>query len=181
MLNEIEKISSVHVRQQLQELWRNDCKKQEEKSQNLWEVKKSWFKKFEDNGENIANSEDAAPTPPTNQDQRRGKRRNARQPQKRDGKTTAAPERTTKTSTTQVTGTEIPLIVEIVATESRNNEERRDNSETQFKIIVNKEVDHRKGTLTVTVETAAGFVTIIVPGRIMIGAPVGQITTGGLF
>ena len=83
MLNEIEKISSVHVRQQLQELWRNDCKKQEEKSQNLWEVKKSWFKKFEDNGENIANSEDAAPTPPTNQDQRRGKRRNARQPPKR--------------------------------------------------------------------------------------------------
>ena len=169
MLNEIEKISSVHVRQQLQELWRNDCKKQEKK-----------FPKFEDNGENIANSEDAAPTPPTNQDQRRGKRRNARQPQKRDGKTTAAPERTTKTSTTQVTGTEIPLIVEIVATESRNNEERGDNSETQFKIIVNKEVDHRKGTLTVTVETT-GFVTIIVPVRIMIGAPVGQITTGGLF
>ena len=98
----------------------------------------------------------------------------------RDGETTAAPERTTKTSTTQVTGTEIPLIVEIVATESRNNEERRDNSETQFKIIVNKEVDHRKGTLTVTVETT-GFVTIIVPVRIMIGAPVGQITTGGLF
>ena len=65
MLNEIEKISSVHVRQQLQGLWRNDCKRQEEKSQNLWEAKKSWFKKFEDNGENIANSEDAAPTPPT--------------------------------------------------------------------------------------------------------------------
>ena len=170
MLNEIEKISSVHVRQQLQELWRNDCKKQEKK-----------FPKFEDNGENIANSEDAAPTPPTNQDQRRGKRRNARQPQKRDGKTTAAPERTTKTSTTQMTGTEIPLIVEIVATESRNNEERRDNSETQFKIIVDKEVDHRKGTLTITVETTAGLVTIIVPVRIMIGAPVGQITTGGLF
>ena len=79
-----------------------------------------------------------------------------------------------------MTGTEIPLIVEIVATESRNNEERRDNSETQFKIIVNKEVDHRKGTLTVTVETT-GFVTIIVPVRLMIGAPVGQITTGGLF
>ena len=180
MLNEIEKVSSVHVRQQLQELWRNDCKKQEEKSQNLWEVKKSWFKKFEDNEENIANSEDAAPTPPTNQDQRRGKRRNARNRQ-RDGERTAAPERTTETSTTQVTGTEIPLIVEIVATESRNNEERRDNSETQFKIIVDKEVDHRKGTLTVTVETTAGFVTIIVPVRIMIGAPVGQITTGGLF
>ena len=104
MLNEIEKISSVHVRQQLQGLWRNDYKKQE-----------------------------------------------------------------------------IPLIVEIVATESRNNEERRDNSETQFKIIINKEVDHRKGTLTVTVETTAGFVTIIVPVRIMIGALVGQITTGGLF
>ena len=79
MLNEIEKISSAHVRQQLQELWRNDCKKQEEKSQNLWELKKSWFKKFECNGENIANSEDAAPTPPTNQAQKRGKRRNARQ------------------------------------------------------------------------------------------------------
>ena len=83
MLKEIEKISSVHVRQQLQELWRNDCKKQEEKSQNLWEVKKSWFKKFEYNGENIANSEDAAPTTSTNQDQRRGKRRNGRQPSKR--------------------------------------------------------------------------------------------------
>ena len=83
MLKEIEKISSVHVRQQLQELWRNDCKKQEEKSQNLWEVKKSWFKKFECNGENIANSEDAAPTTSTNQDQRRGKRRNGRQPSKR--------------------------------------------------------------------------------------------------
>ena len=180
MLNEIEKVSSVHVRQQLQELWRNDCKKQEEKSQNLWEVKKSWFKKFEDNEENIANSEDAAPTLPINQDQRRGKRRNARNRQ-RDGERTAAPERTTETSTTQVTGTEIPLIVEIVATESRNNEERRDNSETQFKIIVDKEVDHRKGTLTITVETTAGLVTIIVPVRIMIGAPVGQITTGGLF
>lgn len=83
MLNEIEKISSVHVRQQLQELWRNDCKKQEEKSQNLWEVKKSWFEKFECSGENIANSEDAAPTnqaKPTNQAQRRGRRRNAKQP-----------------------------------------------------------------------------------------------------
>ena len=80
MLNEIEKISSVHVRQQLQELWGNDCKKQEEKSQKLWEVKKSWFEKFEYSGENIANSEDAAPTPSRNQAQRRGKRRNARQP-----------------------------------------------------------------------------------------------------
>ena len=99
----------------------------------------------------------------------------------RDGKTTAAPERTTKTSITQVTGTEIPLIVEILATGCRNNEERRDNSETQLKITVNKEVDHRKGTLTVTLKTTAGFVTIIAPVRIMIGAPVGQITTGGLF
>ena len=80
----------------------------------------------------------------------------------RDGETTAAPERTTKTSTT--------LIVEITATESRNNEERRDHSETQLKITVNKEVDHRKGTLTVTLKTTAGFVTIIAPVRIMIGA-----------
>lgn len=98
-----------------------------------------------------------------------------------DSETTAAPERTTNTSTTQMTGTETPLIVEIVATESLNNEERRDNSETQLKITVNKEVVHRKGTLTATLKTTAGFVTIIVPVRIMIGAPVGQITTGGLF
>ena len=55
MLNEIEKICSVHVRQQLQELWRNDCKKQEEKSQNLWEVKRSWFEKFQSSGENVSN------------------------------------------------------------------------------------------------------------------------------
>ena len=80
MLNEIEKISSVHVRQQLQDLWRNDCEKQEEKSQNLWEAKKSWFEKFECSGENIANSEDAAPTLSTNQARSHGKRRNARQP-----------------------------------------------------------------------------------------------------
>ena len=99
----------------------------------------------------------------------------------RDGETTAAPERTTKTSITQVKGTEIPTVVEIVATGSRNNEERRDNSETQLKITVNKEVDRRKGTLTVTLKTTAGFVTIIAPVRIMIGAPVGRITTGGLF
>ena len=59
-----------------------------------------------------------------------------------NGKTTAAPERTTNTSTTQMTGTETPLIVEIVATESRNNEKRRDNSETQLKITVNKEINH---------------------------------------
>ena len=76
----IEKISSAHVRQQLQELWRNDCKKQEEKSQNLWEVKKRWFEKFECSGENIANTEDTAPTLSTNQSQGRGRRRNGRQP-----------------------------------------------------------------------------------------------------
>ena len=98
-----------------------------------------------------------------------------------DGETTAAPERTTNTSTTQMTGTETPLIVEIVATESRNNEERRDNSEAQLKITVNKEIIHREGTLTATLKTTAGLVTIIVPVRIMIGAPEGQITTGGLF
>ena len=33
---------------------------------------------------------------------------------------------------------------EIVAIESRNNEERRVNSETQLKIAVNEEVDQRK-------------------------------------
>ena len=70
---------------------------------------------------------------------------------------------------------------EIVAIESRNNEERRANSETHLKIAVNKEVDHRKGTLTVTLETVAEFVAIIVPVRIIIGAPVGQLTTRGLF
>ena len=40
MINEIEKICSVHVRQQLQELCRIDCKKEEEKPQNLWEERK---------------------------------------------------------------------------------------------------------------------------------------------
>ena len=80
-----------------------------------------------------------------------------------------------------MTGTEALLIVGIVVIESRNNEERRANSETQLKIAVNKEIDHSKGTLTVTLETIAGFITIIVPVGIMIGAPVGQITTGGLF
>jgi len=68
-----------------------------------------------------------------------------------------------------------------VETESRHKKERRANSETQLKTAVNKEIDHRKGTLTVILETTAGFVTIIVPVRIMIGAPVGQITTRGLF
>ena len=98
-----------------------------------------------------------------------------------DDETKAAPERTTNTSIIQMTGTETPLIVEIVATESRNNEERGANCETQFKIAVNKEVDHRKGTLTATLETTAGFVIIIVSAIIMEGTPVGQITTGGLF
>lgn len=98
-----------------------------------------------------------------------------------DGETTAAPERTINTPITQMTETGTSLRVEIVAIESRNNEERRANSETQLKIAVNKEVDHRKGTLTVTLETIAEFVAITVPVRIIIGAPVGQITTGGLF
>ena len=87
------------------------------------------------------------------------------------------------TSITQMTGTDTSLIVEIVAIdiESRNNEERRANSETLLKIAANIEVGHREGTLTVTLETNAGFVAIITPVRIMIGALVGQITTGGLF
>ena len=80
MLNEIEKMSSVHVLQQLEGLWRNDCKKQEEKSQNLWQVKKSWFEKFESSGENVANLEYVAPTLPTNQAKGRGKSRNVTQP-----------------------------------------------------------------------------------------------------
>lgn len=93
----------------------------------------------------------------------------------------AAPERTTNTSITQVVETEIPLIVEIVATESHNKQERGTNSETQLKVAVNREVDHRKGTLTITLETFAGFITVIVPVGIMIGALAGQITTRGLF
>lgn len=44
MLNEIEKISSVHVRQHLKELCRNDCKKEKEKPQNLWEERKVGLK-----------------------------------------------------------------------------------------------------------------------------------------
>ena len=80
-----------------------------------------------------------------------------------------------------MTGTGTSLIVEIVAIEFRNNEERRANNETQLKIAVSKEVDHRKGTLTETLETIAEFVAITVPARIIIGAPVGQITTGGFF
>ena len=98
-----------------------------------------------------------------------------------DGETTAAPEGTINTSITQMTGTETPLIAEIVATECRNNEKRGANRETQLKITANKEVDYRKGILTVTLETTAGFVTIIVPVRIMIGGLVDPITTGGLF
>ena len=70
-----------------------------------------------------------------------------------------------------MTGTETSLIVEIVEIvaieiESRDNEERRANSETLLKIATNKEVDHREGTLTVTLETTAGFVAIITPVRI---------------
>ena len=70
---------------------------------------------------------------------------------------------------------------EIVAIESRNNEERRVNSETQLKIAVNEEVDQRKGTLAKTLEKIAVFVAIIVPVRIILVAPIGQLTTGGLF
>lgn len=68
-----------------------------------------------------------------------------------------------------------------MAKESRNNEERRASSETQLKITVNKEVDHRKGTLAATLETIAVFGAIIVPVRIIIVAPLGQLTTAGLF
>ena len=80
MLNEIEKMTSVHVLQQLEGFWRNDCKKQEEKSQNLWQVKKSWLEKFESSRENVANLKYAAPALPTNKAQGRGKRRNVSQP-----------------------------------------------------------------------------------------------------
>lgn len=68
---------------------------------------------------------------------------------------------------------------EIVAIESRNNEERRVNSETQLKIAVNEEVDQRKGTLAKTLEKIAVFVAIIVPVRIILVALIGQLTTGG--
>lgn len=70
---------------------------------------------------------------------------------------------------------------EIVAIESRNNEERRVNRETKLKIAVNEEVDQRKGILAATLEKIAVFVAIIVPVRMIIVAPVGQLTTGGLF
>ena len=153
MLNEIEKISSVHVRQQLQELWRNDCKKQEEKSQNLWEVKKSWFKKFECNGEKYRQLGGCGTYHVNKPRSKTRKAQKCETTVKETAKQQPPPERTTKTSITQVKGTEIPPVVEIVATGSRNNEERRDNSETQLKITVNKEVDHRKGTLTVTLKT----------------------------
>ena len=111
------------------------------------------------------------------------KLRDAESPSNRqtNGETIAAPERTTNTSITQVAETEIPLIVEIVATESHNKQERGTNSETELKVAVNREVDHRKGTLTITLETTAGFITVIVPVGIMIGALAGQITTRGLF
>ena len=70
---------------------------------------------------------------------------------------------------------------EIVAKESRNNEERRVNSETKLKIAVNEEVDQRKGILAATLEKIAVFVAIIVPVRMITVAPVGQLTTRGLF
>ena len=103
------------------------------------------------------------------------KLRGAESPSNRqtNGETIAAPERTTSTSITQVAETEIPLIVEIVATESHNKQERGTNSETQLKVAVNREVDHRKGTLTITLETTLGFITVIVPVGIMIGALAG--------
>ena len=61
--------------------------------------KKSWFEKLECSGGNvlnIANSEDAAPTPSTNKAQRREKRR-----KQTNGETTAAPEGKINTSITQ--------------------------------------------------------------------------------
>lgn len=70
---------------------------------------------------------------------------------------------------------------EIVAKESRNNEERRVNSETKLKIAVNEEVDQRKGILAATLEKITVFVAIIVPVRMITVAPVGQLTTRGLF
>lgn len=40
---------------------------------------------------------------------------------------------------------------------------------------------YRKGTLKVTLETTAEFVAVVVPVKVKTGAPVGQITTEGLF
>lgn len=71
---------------------------------------------------------------------------------------------------------------DIANSRDSGNEERKASSKTQFKIAVNKEVVNRKGTLKVTLETTAEFIAVVEPVKvIMIGAPVGQITTVGLF
>lgn len=58
---------------------------------------------------------------------------------------------------------------------------KKEGPAARLKIAVNKKVDHRKGTLNVTLETTAEFVARVVPVKVMTGAPVGQITTEGLF
>ena len=78
MLTEMGKISSEHIRHQLQELWKNDCKKQEEKSQKIWELKKTWFEEFESNVDHTTNSDHTAPTTSNNRDQRRRRRKKQR-------------------------------------------------------------------------------------------------------
>ena len=126
--------------------------------------KEKWFEKFQSSGENVTNKPSSA-TRKAQTCETTVVKQTAKQPPKK---------KTINTSVTQMTGTEIGAIV------SRNNGERRANSETHLKIAVNKEVDHRKGTLTATLETIAEFVVVIVPVRIIIGVPVGQLTTGGL-
>mgnify|MGYP007094452085 CR=1 FL=1 len=55
---------------------------------------------------------------------------------------------------------------------------KKEGPAAKLKIAVNKKVDHRKGTLK---ETTAEFVARVVAVKVMTGAPVGQITTEGLF
>ena len=119
MLNEIEKIPSIHVRQQFQELWKNDCKKKEDKSLNLWEEKKTWLLKQENNTEDTGtnNAEDEIPNSANNRNPRRQRRVN-REANNLKEITTGAKTISAETSPTP----------KIVIKETHNNVSRRANS-----------------------------------------------------
>ena len=47
IMSEIAKHHSIHVQQKLQERWYNECKKQEKKSNDMWNTKLERFKQLE--------------------------------------------------------------------------------------------------------------------------------------
>ena len=47
ILAEIAKHQSYHVQQKLEELWYDECQKEEDKSKKMWETKIEWFKQLE--------------------------------------------------------------------------------------------------------------------------------------